>query len=382
VLPQVSPVFNQLQSISKLSLHRLPLIPLGYNSAPTKSWTPSALAVYPRDALADSRNLPTLPRIYRRKERGQARQNRRSEARGGTRRRRSTRQEGSNLRDFSKKFLEWVDAAKLEQKTKAYYKDGWRLLSSTTLTGMRLNLITSDQVERLSFSGSSANTNCALRTLRRMLHRAEDWKLIQRAPKLKLEKEYGRSLRLDEEIEKKLIAGAAACNWKKDIFERFRDVVILMRDTGMRNERELYHIRLEHLHWDDRTIFVPDSKTGEGRRRVPMSERAFKLLRARCGTRTEGWLFPANRGKTGHLTTLAARFREARKKAGISPNMVLYCGRLRLRHAMMERTGNLKAVMKVMRHRDVKTAMKYQHPVLEIVRAALDQSSKGSEASA
>ena len=36
------------------------------------------------------------------------------------------------------------------------------------------------------------------------------------------------------------------------------------------------------------------------------------------------------------------------------------------------RTGNLAAVMKTMGHRDVKTAMHYQHPELEIVRAALD----------
>jgi len=36
------------------------------------------------------------------------------------------------------------------------------------------------------------------------------------------------------------------------------------------------------------------------------------------------------------------------------------------------RTGNLAAVMKTMGHRDVKTAMRYQHPELEIVRAALD----------
>ena len=36
------------------------------------------------------------------------------------------------------------------------------------------------------------------------------------------------------------------------------------------------------------------------------------------------------------------------------------------------RTGNLAAVMRTMRHRDVKTAMHYQHPELEIVRAALD----------
>jgi hypothetical protein len=38
-----------------------------------------------------------------------------------------------------------------------------------------------------------------------------------------------------------------------------------------------------------------------------------------------------------------------------------------------KRTGNLAAVMRTMGHRNVKTAMQYQHPELEIVRAALDQ---------
>ena len=33
------------------------------------------------------------------------------------------------------------------------------------------------------------------------------------------------------------------------------------------------------------------------------------------------------------------------------------------------RTGNLAAVMRTMGHHDVKTAMHYQHPELEIVRA-------------
>ena len=36
------------------------------------------------------------------------------------------------------------------------------------------------------------------------------------------------------------------------------------------------------------------------------------------------------------------------------------------------RRGKLAAVMKTMGHRDVKTAMHYQHPELEVVRAALD----------
>ena len=38
----------------------------------------------------------------------------------------------------------------------------------------------------------------------------------------------------------------------------------------------------------------------------------------------------------------------------------------------MKQTGNLKLVMNAMGHVDVKTAMKYQHPELELVRAALN----------
>ena len=68
----------------------------------------------------------------------------------------------------------------------------------------------------------------------------------------------------------------------------FRDIVILMRDTGMRNERELFRMRIENLDWQNRVIFVPDSKTAEGRRLVPMSGRVFEILRTRCDARQEG----------------------------------------------------------------------------------------------
>ena len=62
-----------------------------------------------------------------------------------------------------------------------------------------------------------------------------------------------------------------------------------MRDTGMRNERELFGMRIENLDWQNRVIFVPDSKTAEGRRLVPMSGRVFEILRNRCDARQEGW---------------------------------------------------------------------------------------------
>jgi len=136
--------------------------------------------------------------------------------------------------------------------------------------------------------------------------------MVGHAPKIKMMKEHGRHLRLDNEAEKKLLAGALTCAWRQRTPELFRDIVILMCDTGRRNQRELYRMRIENLDWKNQVIFVPDSKTPEGRRLVPMSRRAIELLRARCGTRTEACVFSAKRSAAGHLLSIDRLFREAR----------------------------------------------------------------------
>ncbi len=195
-------------------------------------------------------------------------------------------------------------------------------------------------------------------------------------PKLKLLREHGRRLRLDNDAEQKLLAAAKSCGWRRSSFELFRDIIILARDTGMRNRRELYRIRVENLDWKNRTIFVPDSKTPDGRRLVPMSDRVYELLRRRACGKSVGWLFPSKRSKCGHLTDMAHQFRRALEKAGLPQDLVLYCSRHDYGTRVLKNTGNLAAVMKTTGHRDVKTAMQYQHPELEIVRAALDQVSE------
>ncbi len=283
----------------------------------------------------------------------------------------------TTLGTLAGRFLAWVDSGRLEEMTRKFYRNGWRLLKATAVPELRVDQITNDGAEQLKFPGSAANANCALRTLRRMLHKAEEWKMIEHAPKIKMMKEHGRHLRLDDEAERKLLEGAQSCTWRKRTFELFRDIVILMRDTGMRNQRELYRMRIENLDWDNRVIFVPDSKTLEGRRLVPMSRRAFELLRARCGTRCEGWVFPSSRAASGHLRSIDRLFREARCQAGLPAELVLYCARHDYGTRVLMRTGNLAAVMKTMGHRDVKTAMQYQHPELETVRAALDYGAAG-----
>ena len=206
--------------------------------------------------------------------------------------------------------------------------------------------------------------------------------MIGHAPKIKMMKEHGRHLRLDDEAERKLLAGALACCRRPRTRELFRDIVILMRDTGMRNERELFQMRVENLDWQDRVIFVPDSKTAEGRRLVPMSRRVFEILRTRCDSRQEGWVFPSKRSGLGHLKSICNLFRKARTNARLPRELVLYCARHDHGTRVLMRTGNLAAVMRTMAHRDVKAAMHYQHPELEIVRAALDYRPPSNESAA
>jgi integrase len=65
-----------------------------------------------------------------------------------------------------------------------------------------------------------------------------------------------------------------------------KDIIEVMRDTGMRNARELYCMRVENVDFDAGTIFTPDSKTESGRRFIPMSSRVKQILQASCGAAT------------------------------------------------------------------------------------------------
>jgi integrase len=69
-----------------------------------------------------------------------------------------------------------------------------------------------------------------------------------------------------------------------------------------------------------------------GRRRrpgrfVPMSNRMKNALRIRVGDRKEGWLFPSERSKTGHLTSIAKGFQALRDRTGVSEKVVPYSAR-------------------------------------------------------
>src|SRR5215469_3603322 len=93
--------------------------------------------------------------------------------------------------EFADRFLEWVNDGRLEEKTRKFYRNGWRLLkpkSVATLRGTR------SQVTALNgwrFLARLQMPTCAFRSLRRMLHKAEEGKMIAHAPKSNMMKEHG-----------------------------------------------------------------------------------------------------------------------------------------------------------------------------------------------
>ena len=187
---------------------------------------------------------------------------------------------------------------------------------------------------------------------------------MQEVPGFALFKERGRSLRLNDEAERRLSAVAE---------QPLKDIIVVMRDTGMRNARELYCMRVENVDFDAGTIFTPDSKTQSGRRFIPMSSRVKQILATRCAGRSEGWVW-MSRQKGKHIGEgmVYRQWVKARQAAGLPRELVLYCARHDFGSFVLAKTGNLKAVMNAMGHGDVRSAMVYQHPEAEIIRNALD----------
>jgi len=160
------------------------------------------------------------------------------------------------LRDFKARFFEWVDGnTTLKQKTKDYYENVWRLLEETDVAAMRLKAITRDDADRLTFPGGPSNHDNALRTLRRMLGKAEEWNIIKAAPKIELMQEHARERVIDAHIEAKLLP---FCK------QPLRDVLMIMRDSGMHNQKEVFTMRWEHVDWATNRYFVMTASRQKG----------------------------------------------------------------------------------------------------------------------
>ena len=296
------------------------------------------------------------------------------------------------LRDLAGRFLEWVQSSRLEENSKRYYQRGWKLISSTQLAGMQISRITSDDIEATRFfrtvlivskkkravttvECSAQYTNQALRTVRRMLSKARDWRLISSVPKIRLAKAYGRDTLIDPDTEQLLLDDLAepADNSRiQQLREQLRDFIVIAQDTGMR-PKAILRMRIENIDWANRRIWNPYGKTAKSRRYVAMSQRMKEVLTASCADKRDGWVFPSPRSRTGHVNSMNYAFRSLRRRLGLSEKLVLYCARHTYGSYTVEATGNIFAVADSMGHVDLQSMKPYQHHRLDPLREAIDR---------
>src|SRR5438105_4480710 len=156
------------------------------------------------------------------------------------------------LKQFSAQFIDWVDHShSLEKKTRAYYRHGWNLLSTTDLANRKLDGIKNRDSDTLTFPGGPANANTALRTLRRMLAYAEDLEIIKHVPEIKLRKEWPRSVAMTREQAELIIMRMPDGD--------ARDALSILRATGMR-PKEVFSSRWEYVNWEAKIYHNPNGK--------------------------------------------------------------------------------------------------------------------------
>ena len=268
------------------------------------------------------------------------------------------------LRDFAAAVLKTFDNSPLDADTKRYYRNGWGRIETTPLAGMRLDRITTDVAAAIQLDGSPSWQNQALRTLSVILAKGVQYRYLHQKPTIKLLREPRRECLIDDAAEKQLLNVAQ---------QPLEDVLVIMRDMGLRPE-EAFRMRWEHVHWEKRLYFNPFGKSQKARRWIPTSQRVIDALRARLHQQSNPeWVFPSKKAASGHLTTVAKQFREARRLAGLPDSLKLYGARHAFATYAVEATGNVFAVADAMGHQDLKTTRIYQHPEFGAIRDAIDQ---------
>lgn len=287
------------------------------------------------------------------------------------------------LCEFIPNFKTWNEdretAGKLKPRTRRYYERGCVVLEATPLAKMALDRITAEEVQAVAFPGSNSYRNQAIRTLHRLMVLAQSKHIIRVLPRLHLYPEQGREAVIGKETEDAVMPKCS---------QAVRLAVWIMKDSGLRRD-EVARMRIEWIDWQNKLIFVPEGKTKKARRECPMSDRVLDALFVRIGELKkklktdapliEGYVFPAKRGKLGHIhpDSLTRGFARARSDAGIGRDVVLYSARHTFGTDVVEASGDLTLAAKMMGHSSTRVTERYVHPRrIDLVRQIINDRNK------
>jgi len=284
----------------------------------------------------------------------------------------ATRKPAPALKDYAKTFERDIETLKSDKPaTIVFYKEKLRrLLEFEPLANCRLDRIDEAliasysemrrrQISRYGRAVAPASVNRELATLRRILRRAKDLKVIRDVPKIELlGGERRRDFVLIHADETKYLDGCP---------EPLRDAALLMLDTALRSgEAAKLEWRDIHLNAADGKKYgylqVRTGKSAAATRTVSLTERVSKMLAARKRAAKTFHVFPGESGSAILGTTLDHQHSRVRASLKLSSEFVLHS----LRHTMLTRLGEAGAdaftIKEIAGHSSITISQRYVHP--------------------
>jgi integrase len=268
------------------------------------------------------------------------------------------------LKDFSERFLQSLPA-RVSKETKRFYTGHLKaLLEFPALADCRLDRVNSALIEdfvqwrRGKLAVSTINHN--LRTLRRVLHLAQEWEVIARVPKVKL---------LSGESQREYVIP------DEDI-ERFHDhgttmgrLVPFLCDTGLRRG-EACNLTWAAVNLPLHSIEILKGKTKNARRRIPLTSRAERILteiqerQRQAGIETDYvFTLKTSMGGRDHVspTWMSKTFLDVRRALGLPDSCVLHSTRHTFCTRLGERGADAFAIQKLAGHSSILISQRYVH---------------------
>jgi integrase len=283
--------------------------------------------------------------------------------------------ESPTLADFAPKFTAAIETLCAEKPaTVSFYQEKVRrLLADRQLSGTRLDAIDeavidgykqrrTKQLSRYNRPLSPASVNRELATLRRLLRLAQDWKVLDRVPRIRLLRgERNRQFVLSHRLQPTYLEAAP---------QPLRDVAALILETGIR-PGEAVNLRWSDVYLQPAVhaklgyIAIRSGKSENAKRNLSLTERAAEMLKARK-TAKSAWVFPGDSPGSAILgTSLDHQHDDVRTALKLPKDFVIHS----LRHTMLTRLGEAGAdaftIMRIAGHSSVTVSQRYVHPTPE-----------------
>jgi integrase len=269
------------------------------------------------------------------------------------------------LKVFAQTFIDAIKVrcASKPRTVEFYLQQANRLLEFEPLAKSRLNSIDESLIE--SFvqhrrqTVSPATVNRALATLRRMLRLAQEWRIIDRVPKIRqLRGEVNREFVLGHEEEIKYLRQAP---------KLLRDMSTFILDTGLR-VGEALSLGWANVHLGPTQdapfgyIYIREGKSKQAKRNVALTSRAHGLLQERKQAASSLYVFSEGDDLPMLVSSLGHLHARTRRRLKLNPAFVLHS----LRHTCLTRLGmagvDAFTIMRFAGHSSVTISQRYVHP--------------------